>query len=306
MDRRLQFLSYSGRSTLHSCPRKFQLQKLGSVGEDTDSDGSRGITLLYGGIVGEGIQQLLTGKSLDTVIWEAYLTWTLDLELRDEKRNKSFYSAVTAFNRFDSMISNGLLQGYKVLQYKGKPACELGFAITFPSGFIYRGWVDCVMQHEESGEVVVIEGKTTWFSAVNPAQYKNSSQAIGYSIVLDVLFPELSSYKVVYLVYKTKDMNWERFEFTKSYLARAQWIQELLFDVEDIERYDAAGIFPMRGESCVSFGRECEFISSCTLNTRFLIKSLDAGDIEKLDRELEQYDIVLTLDDLIEAQLRKS
>ena len=165
------------------------------------------------------------------------------------------------------MREHGYLDGYNLVRYQDKPATELSFVIHLPDGFKYRGFVDAVLQHEISGAVMVLEVKTTNATAVNPAQYKNSAQAIGYSIVLDALFPDLRAYEVLYLVYQTKSESYQQLPFEKSYHSRALWIRELLLDIELIKMYEQASIYPMHGESCYSFFRECEYLNLCTLST---------------------------------------
>lgn len=304
IDPRILNLSYSSLLTLHSCPRKFQLYKLNShVEQAEDIPGS--ITFAYGHIVGEGIQGILEGKSLEQVIWEVFLSWDIDLLAENPKQNKSFWGALFAIRQFQSMYENGYLEGYELVHYNGKPACELSFVIHLPDGFKYRGFVDAVLQHKVTGEVLVLECKTTNATAVNPAQYKNSAQAIGYSIVLDAIFPELSAYKVLYLVYQTKSESFVQLPFDKSYYSRALWIRELLLDIEVIKMYEDTGIYPMRGESCFTYFRECEYLQVCTLSTERLVDRLTEEDAEKLNQQLSEFQIHVSLQQLIEAQIAK-
>lgn len=300
MDSRLLNLSYSSLLTLHSCPKKFQLDKLNSEQEQVDDGGSSNVTFAFGHIVGEGIQGVLVGQSEDQIIFNMFLGWHADLFDRNDKQVKSFFHAVAAVQKFIALRKAGLLKDYDIVIYNGKPAVELSFCITFPDGFRYRGYVDAVLQHRVTGEVIVLECKTSSITNLAPATYKNSAQAIGYSIVLDVIFPRLSSYKVVYLVYKTKSMEYESLHFNKSYLQRALWIQELLLDIETIKLYEGAGIYPMRGESCYAFYRECEYLNLCTLS----IDRLTTPD--PLTPEQKEYQINLTLADLIDSQLSKT
>lgn len=300
MDARIQNLSYSSLLTLHDCPRKFQLYRLQSKADEVDDGGSSNVTFAFGHIVGEGIQAALENKTEQEIFFQMFLGWHADLEDRNEKQVKSFYHAIAAVQKFLSMRAVGLLQDYELVYYNGKPAVELSFRITFPDGFKYRGFVDAVLQHKISGEVLVLECKTTSATNLNPAQYKNSAQAIGYSVVLDVIFPELSSYKVLYLVYKTKSMEYESLPFNKSYLQRALWIQELLLDIETIKMYEEASIYPMRGESCFSFYRECEYLNLCTLSTQHLVTEYVEPE------KVEEFMIELSLSDLINSQLSKT
>jgi hypothetical protein len=304
MDKRIQNLSYSSILTFHTCPRKFQLYRLNAEVEQVeDIPGS--VTFAYGHAVGSGIQHILTGKSLQETLWLMYLGWDIDLLAENTKQNKSFWGAVVAIQQFHSMFENGYLEGYELVHYQGKPATELSFVIHLPDGFKYRGFVDAVLQHNVTREVLVLECKTTNAATVNPAQYKNSAQAIGYSIVLDALFPTLSAYKVLYLVYQTKSESYVQLPFDKSYYSRALWIRELLLEIEVIKLYEAAEIYPMRGESCYTYFRECEYLQTCTLSTERLTSPLSPGEQLKLDQQLEQFQIHIGIEQLIEAQIAK-
>lgn len=304
MDPRLKLLSYSSLLTLHSCPRKYQLQKLNAqVTIPEDIPGS--LTFAYGKTVGKGIQDILECKPWNQVLLEAFLEWEVDLLHENPRQNKSFWGALVALKQFASMREHGYLEGYELVQYNGKPAVELSFVIHFPDGFKYRGFVDAVLQHQTTAEVLVLEVKTTNSSAVNPAQYRNSAQAIGYSIVLDALFPALSSYEVIYLVYQTKAESYQQLTFEKSYYSRALWIRELLLDIEVIKMYEDTTIYPMHGESCYSFFRECEFLNICTLSTERITDPPPSTIEQDIAKDLSEFQIHITLEDLIQAQLAK-
>lgn len=307
IDPRIRNLSYSSLNTLHSCPRKYQLYKLGSDESEGDLANriSSSITFAYGHVIGDGIQAILEGMPREQWLLRAFLFWEPDLLLANEKQNKSFWGAIHALDQFAAMRASGFLKGYKLVHYQDKPACELSFAIHLPAGFIYRGFVDVVLQHESTGKVLVLELKTTGSATVNPATYKNSAQAIGYSIVLDAIFPDLSSYEVLYLVYQAKSESYQPLTFNKSYYQRALWIRELLLDIEVIKMYEGVGIYPMRGESCFNFFKECEYYGLCTLSTERLTKVLPDNWDEKAAEELARFQIQISLEELIRAQVAK-
>jgi hypothetical protein len=299
VDYRIRQLSYSSLLTLHSCPRKFQLYKLRT--QRAPDSLNTTITFAFGHVVGDGIQKVFQGLPERQIIWEMFLGWHTELWNADEKAQKSFPEAVLAIKKLLALRSQGFLSDYEVVQFQGRPACELSFSINLPGGFRFRGHVDAVLQERSSGKIVVLEVKTTGSaSSVNPSTYKNSSQAIGYSVILDRIFPSLSSYEVLYLVYHTKSREYEPIPFVKNYLQRAQWIQQLLLDVKMIELYEEVGIYPQHGESCVSFMRDCEYINTCGLDTSYLAKPCTEKEEDKFD-----YSINLSLQDLIEAQLAK-
>lgn len=299
MDPRLQRLSYSSLLTLHECPRKFQLDKLQAPRQAEDYSAS--VTFAFGHMVGEGIQRLLAGEDRDKVLFDLFLKWEPDYLAINEKQLKSFTYGVIALDNFISIRNQGYLDEYEVLEYQGRPAAELSFRITLPNGFTYRGYVDLVLRHKSSSEIRVLELKTTSAYSVLPSQYKNSSQAIGYSVILDKIAPDISAYEVNYLVYKTKSKEFEEFIFKKTYMQRALWIRELLLDIDTINMYEGVSIYPMRGESCLAFSRECRYFGSCQMSTEYLTDSLEEG---MLDAEAE-YQVEVTLQDLIDAQLSK-
>lgn len=307
-DPRLYNLSYSSLLTAHSCPRKFQLQKQNPKSEP-ELNSIPAITLDFGKVVGQGVQDIMVGKSLDSVMLSTALLWTQDYLAEDTKGKKSLWHALAAIQRFAAMRSSGFLEDYEVLEYNGVPAAELGFCITFPSdspdipAYKYRGFVDLVLRHKHTGKILVLELKTTKASAINPAQYKNSAQALGYSIVLDAIVPEASSYQVLYLIYQTTKLDYEFMQFEKSYFKRALWIRKLLLDIEVLDLYNRAEIYPMRGESCYTFFRECEFFGLCELSDEYITKPLTTTDMDKLNSE--EFLVNLTIQDLIDAQLTK-
>jgi len=310
IDYRIRQLSYSSILTLHSCPRKYQLYKLGAGRAENST--RQQITFSFGHIVGEAVQLALEGKSESEVMWAMFHRWEVDIFTYDERANKSLWSAILAIKRFFDLRKQGFLDEYELVEYNGKPAVELSFCIVFPDGFRYRGHVDAVLRHKLSGEILVLECKTTGAESLNPAIYKNSAQAVGYSIVLDAIFSGLSSYKVLYLVCQTKSLNWLPIYFTKSYLQRALWIRELLLDIEMIRLYESAEVYPMHGESCVTYSKEtekeskvwegdCEYLQTCNLSTEYLTKPMT---VEKLDTH--EYQVTLTLMDLLNSQLENT
>lgn len=301
IDPRLKQLSHSSRTTLHKCPRKYQLYRLNSK-DSGEEDREQGVTFAYGSAVGVGIQSTLENKTEDQIILDTFLAWDVDLLDENQRQKKSFWLAVFAVQRFMQLREEGYLADYELVYYNGKPAVELSFRITLPGGYTYRGYVDGVLRNTKTGEILVLECKT---SSGNPnsAQYKNSGQALGYSVILDKLFPELSAYEVLYLVYGTKQLEYTEFYFEKSLLLRALWLQELLIDTQHIELYEHYQTYPMHGESCYDFFRECEYLGLCTLSTDKLVKPLTQQYLDKL--AAEEYMFEVDFDELVRNQIEK-
>ena len=274
IDPRLIRTSYSSILSLHACPRLYQLEKL-QAQKLIDYDSN--VTFAYGHVVGEGIQTYLITRNLNAAIWAMFLMWHADFVDENEKQNKSFASATAAIMMFAELVEDGLLDEYEVAYFNGKAAAELSFKITFPNTF-YRGYVDLVLRHKITGEYLILELKTTSAKYVKHSQYKNSAQALGYSVVLDKIAPGTTSYGVLYLVQLTVVERFEPMEFPKTYHQRAMWIRDMLWEdrkiIGLIEEFGQYGIWPMHGESCNRFGRDCSFMDSCQSDTHYMTAPL--------------------------------
>lgn len=313
VDPRLKLLSHSSRTTLHSCPRKYQLYRLNSTEVPLEADAAekQSVTFAYGSAVGIGIQSALEGKTDDQVLMDVFMEWDTDLLYSNARQNKSFWLAVQAVRKFIALQENDYLEDYELVYLDDKdeagkriPAVELSFLVYLPDGYKYRGFVDAVLKHKHTDEIKVLELKTTSGKA-NSAMYKNSGQALGYSVVLDILFPSLSSYSVLYLVYESRSMEYVELEYQKSLLQRALWLQELLIDTKKISMYEEFETYPMHGESCFNFFRECEYLGTCTLNIANLIKPLDSAMLASMESREEDYKYKISFEDLIAAQIKK-
>lgn len=305
-DPRLKLISHSSRTTLHKCPRKYQLYRLSSdtVSMADDKEIEQGITFAYGSAVGLGVQSVLEGKTEDQVILDTFLEWDVDLLDANPRQNKSFWLALFAVQKFAKLVEAGFLDDYELVVYNGKPAVELSFQITLPNGFKYRGFVDAILQHKRTGAIIVLENKTSSGKA-NSAMFKNSGQALGYSVVLDILYPDLSAYEVLYMVYETRTYEYVELPFKKSLLQRALWLQELLIDTQMVSLYESYGVYPMHGESCYDFFRDCEYLGLCTLSTENITKPLTQQILDKIETDAEAYDFNVDFYDLVESQIAK-
>lgn len=307
IDPRLKLLSHSSRILLHTCPRKYQLYRLSSteIALADEKEVLQEVTFAYGHAVGTGVASTLEDKTEEQVIIDTFLSWDADLLDSNPKQNKSYWLAQFAVQKFLDMRTKGFLVDYELVIYEGKPATELSFQILLPDGFRYRGFVDAVLQHKTNKDIMVLEAKTT-SSTAQPAMYKNSGQAVGYSVVLDIMFPELSSYTVLYLVYESKSYAYKQLPFQKSLLQRALWLQELLIDTQIISLYHSYETYPLHGESCYDFFRDCEYLSLCTLTTKNLTKPLTDKILEKIEIEKGNYQFTVSFDELIQAQIAKA
>ena len=304
IDPRLKLLSHSSRTTLHKCPRKYQLYRL-KAKEATIESEEQQVTFAYGHAVGEGIQASLEGLSETRIIMRTFLAWDTDALYRNDRQRKSLYEAIFAVQKFMYLRDSGYLKEYELVYYNNKPAIEMAFKITLPNGFAYRGLLDAVLRHKHTKEVLVLELKTTSMQP-DTIHYKNSGQTLGYSIILDIIFPHLSSYSVLYLVYHTKTKEYTEFPFEKTLLQRALWLQELIVDCSIIELYEQYSIYPLHGESCNDFFKPCKYYGLCTLSTENLTAPLTKGDLIELEKKEQEYSFIIDFEDLINNQIAKT
>lgn len=298
--------SYSSASLLHACPRKFQLK---SLGMPRQIDAVTGLTFAFGHAVGDGIASLLLGMPIDEVIFKTFINWDVEFLITDAKRKKSLPHAIFALKLFDQKLKDGYLEEYEVATYHGKPAAELSFKISIKGKYAthyHRGFIDLILRNTRTNEFIVVENKTNSGNWVNHFLYKNSAQALGYSVILDKIEGDASAYQVLYNIFMTKLLRYEDFLFSKNLSMRARWLRDIYYDVETVENYFEKegnyGIWPMRGESCVNFGRVCEYMDVCQLRTENLVPvTPDAAMVEDEEREY-QFNFTLAelfIDDLV-------
>ena len=146
-DPRIKLLSYSSLLKLHECPRSYQLYKLNATVE-AEEDAEASLTYAYGHAVGTGIQLCFQGFSYEDTCFYLFCSWSVDLLAEDTKRKKSFFLALAAIKQFYFLRSNGYLSDWELVEYNGKPAVELSFAVSLPNDYCYRGSVDVVLRNK--------------------------------------------------------------------------------------------------------------------------------------------------------------
>lgn len=284
--------SYSQLLDLHSCPRRFHLKKhyAGQVSLDDNID------FLFGHAVGAGVQSLWTGVSLDRALFNSAMAWNGPFDLSIPKKKKSIWAAAIAVEKFLPIMQESMedweLMWVDVDGTK-KPGIEIAFSLDCNNGYKHYGHIDVILRNRINGEVAVIELKTTGMKYAEEAVYANSSQALGYSVILDTLFPGLSSYEVFHFIYSSTDREWTAMPFTKTISHKAEWLKDTLLDHAMLDTYHRMGFYPKRGESCYDYFRRCEFFGTCNLVPDKQLEELPEGaDAETVDYHLNLRDII--------------
>jgi hypothetical protein len=318
-------MSYSRNLTLHACPRKFELDAKYAIKKRRNS-----VTFAYGHAVGEGIQAVLSGESLTNSIVRTVLAYDHDEEdegtINESAKKKSIWWSVLNVELFYKQYNAGLytfLDGWEIARFDvvdevtgettSRPANELSFVVDCTDGFTYEGHIDLVMFHPVKKKFLVVELKTTGLYVVEEASYKNSAQALGYGIVVDVIARNIkmaASFDVLYLVFKSATQEIVPMLFHKTPAMRAQWLNGIVSDIQFIEQCEDSGYYPHRGESCFNYFRECEYLQTeCHMPNSMIERSYGSNPVLKLDdtgaaqfTKMEKPDFFFTIEQLAERQ----
>jgi len=304
--------SYSLLSLLHECPRKYELEKFQAAHPSSaPTEGLVNLDFAYGHAVGAGIQTYAATGSVQAAIFAAMLAWkapwdAMKVNKQGADTGKSLTYATLAVEKFAYFWEEHMQDWEVVVLPNGKKAVELAFAVDFQNGRYHFGHIDVVLRNKYSGALAVWEGKTTGFTDVNPAMYGNSSQALGYSVVVDAIARLIGAngqdYEVMYIVYSSMSREFQLLPFGKTRAQRAEWLQDVLLDHASLDTYERINFYPKRGEACLGkYGFTCNWYGSCGMRTSSLFPGAELKVLEDI-QGLESLDFSFKLDELVAAQ----
>lgn len=297
-------LSYSTLQELQGCPRKFELNKLLAHKQIEVDD--EPVDFAFGHAVAAGVQDYLLNGDRAKALLACFMNWKAPYLDEKEKKRKSIYYAAFAVEKF-IYEKEMLLKDWELLTFNDIPAIELSFLIELPAQKKYRGDIDAVLCHKITKKIMVLEIKTTGFSNVDEAIYKNSAQAVGYGVVLDQIAPNSTSYDVLYLVYQCGSMAWITMPFVKTRVQKALWIKDVLSDVQVLQMYERQAHFPKRGQHCFSFFKRCAHYDYCGSSNEALGlgvgKQAEVREQELRRFSLPHYQFKFTLSQILSTQM---
>lgn len=291
-------LSHSALNTFHTCERLFQLDRLLEGSPDKEDYPAT----VFGRAFGMGVSTYLVTQDSDKALFAGWLEYYPILE--DEKRTEEILLNLLkiSFPKLDD-----LLLDYEVAIFQNKPAVELSFRLEINERIYFVGYGDVALKNRWNGRYAILENKTTGLDLydIDPL-YKNSGQALGYSIVLDkIAGAENTEYDVLYLVGQLKSKSNGGFSplvslktYPKTLQDRLNWFISLGMDVNRLEQMLEMNVFPMRGSSCLQFMRPCRFFGVCNL------QALDR--YKEIEEDTKEYQFTFNLHELITDHIERS
>ena len=289
-------LSHSAMEGFLLCERKFQLDRL-LVGAPAKEEYA---TTVFGKSFGVGVASYLIHQDADKALYEAWLAYFPVLEEKMRSEMSALFCLIAAFPKLDN-----LLLDWEVAIFQGKPAVELSFRLNINETCYYVGYVDVVLRNRWTGKYAIFEVKTTGLGLVDlDPLYKNSGQALGYSIVLDkIAGEEEAEYDVIYFAAQLNsktpfDVRIHTLPYPKTLRDRLDWFITLGMDVQRLEQMLEYDIFPKRGGSCLQYMRPCPHLGTCNL------RALD--QYKEFEEDTIPYQFIYQLDDIIADHIKRA
>lgn len=288
-------LSHSALELLNLCERKFQLDRLLAGGPGKLDYPAT----VFGKAFGIGVATYLATQNQERALFETWLAYTTGIE--DDKRN--LFTCINTMSASFAYLDT-LLLDWEPAILKESNSAELSFRLNIDETFYFVGYIDFIMKNRYSNRYGVIEVKTTalQLNDLDPV-YKNSGQAVGYSIVLDkIAGQEQSSYDVIYIIGQIGGKT--GFEpdihvktFSKTLQDRLNWFLTVGMDVNRLHSMFELNFFPQRGNNCLKYNKPCHHFGTCGLHTLDRMKEIEVDTID--------YMFVYDMNDIINNHIER-
>jgi len=287
--------SYSSRELLHGCERKYQLIKL--VGPAPKQEFKEYFSHGHG--FGSGVAEYILSGDKDKAILACWLAYW---PIIDTEEYNGYISC--ALLRMAFFTLDKLRKDWEVASFNGKPAIELSARLNINAEIYDVAYIDIVLRNRQTGIHAILECKSTsarW-NDIEP-MYKNSSQTLGYSIILDAIAgAELTSFQTINLIGQMKgkeltNVVFHVLSYQRTLRDRLDWFITLGMDIQRLQYMQKVNFFPMRGGHCQAWGRPCVYFGTCQL------RKSDVPRVNEPDTNV--YDFVFDLNTIVADHVRR-
>lgn len=286
--------SYSSRELFHTCERKYQLVKL--VGPAPIKEENE--YFCHGHAFGAGAAEYILSGDKQKALFACWMGYWPIIDTEEYNAYVSCAILEGAFPKLDE-----IRRDYTVAYFDSKPAIELSARVNVNESIYDVAFIDLVLINKATGRYGVFEVKTT-SSRLNDLTplYKNSSQTIGYSIILDAIAgSDQSDFDTIHFVAQMKskkldDMHYHIIPFKRNIHDRLNWFLTLGLDIQKLQTLQKMNYFPMRN-SCLSFNRPCQYFGTCDL------RKTDTPRVQPEDTN--EYQFVFELDDIVIDHIKR-
>ena len=296
--------SYSIVETFESCPRRFEFAHV--YGYQLALSAQKTYAADVGTALHEAIQawaaiRLMADRGIGREVEaeEAGLMallrwWPWVGEILETPEKLAVRSLSRAIMIFYTVIESQWWDQWEVLvDGDGKPAIEIAWKITHASiegfidhdghqrQFVTQGKIDFILRHRHTGEIRVVDIKTTTDAPrTMDAKFRFSGQATGYATVVAAVVGHdwrEHGLKATYLCcpFGTADSLPEMTPVTHAYSPAD--IQGLIADntlrFRRMREYGNLGRWPRRASGCISFGSTCAYYNICHRDDSEFIKN---------------------------------
>lgn len=263
------YVSHSSLGLFDGCSRKFELQKFY---EPKDREVSLATEIGHALHIGWQIWMDTEDKQASDWAYAKRYPLYINADPLDKRSLEAGMSVL------DELRNNYKMAEYKLAKIVDKegqirPAVEVEFEIWIDGPrlgdrvFVYRGFIDAILQHVVTGEFLVVDLKTHRQFEYHPeGEFKFHGQTLPYGLVIEAAIGKpIKSFKVAYLcafidILEPKVVLYNK-ECTQADIQG--WAHNLWFKLQMMRTYFQYGTWPRTTHGCVSWSKPCRFLGIC-------------------------------------------
>lgn len=294
-------LSHSGLSTFASCPKLFAFRK---ILVNFESDYGDGDAAAVGTAIHEGLQNYMVHRDLGMAIEALALKHPMELKGGSDA---SAYSLEAAVHTLERAIIESDLASYELAYFKlpdgtDVPAVEIAFLVEIELGplmFHVRGFIDLVLRNMMTGRYMPVDIKTTTLNQMHTlaAKYQWDYQLTSYGIPLNALLGNTGDFDAAIfgVILSDREPKFPFHPYKRTQRDVEEYQYYLLDKCHQIVHYYEQKRFPRHPNSCIKFGRVCNYHTVCGANSMEEMQLLVNPSLKTGDRKERPFNPVFTV-----------